>query len=445
MAQDTKGGEYTAGNDGESERIRKWRAERARVAEREKQERIRKAADERKLKEAETEAEKRAAAEKLLPSDHSLQASQSSIRAEMQDKRQEFLKKAGFFLLLPVVVVVFYLEIIATPLHEVRAVVSISKPANSDTSELVGLFSTVSGGSNMGEVFMAHEFIRSQSMMDMLESELGLISTLSSSAIDPLRRLRTIPALRVSMHSQFSRFVESSTNIQTGLLTLYIRMPSADQAVEVSQAVLDHTAQQINSLSTEIYHARTEQAQASVREARDGLDNALAVLVKLQVESGEADPEARAEGIYITIRELESELTTINRNMAKLSVSEWTDTGQYERLLALKERLSEEVKMLRDQLLLPSTNGSASLNQLLVDYELAKLQVGISEEALSHSLEALSAARHEAALGQSLVQVVVPPRAEGVGQYPKTWKWALITAVFALVLLGMNATFFKRH
>lgn len=421
----------------EEERIRKWRAERAVAAEKEKEARVREAKEKRAQELAAEEAEAKAAAAALLPNVDSLQKIQAKIRRRNRKAKISFMLQIIFIVLVPTALVVGYLSERAVPLFEAKSVISITKPAKDNAGGLGGLLGAVGGSNDMNETFMADAFIKSKALMDMLEERMGIVTYFSSSALDPYTRLREVPFLSRTKEDGFSSFVFSSIDIQTGLLTLYVRAPEPGIAIEISDTVLELTVAQVNLLSENLFKYRTALARQSVIDAETALTQAQTTLTQLQIDSGEADPTARVAGIYATITKLEVDLADIESQIQRASVAGQTDDLLTQRLFTLKENIQELIDWQRARLISPPRGGGLSLNQLLLDYELASLQLRIAEETLSTTRLSLAKASDDAALSQSQLLIVVPPKTSDYATLPNIPKVGFITFLVLLSALSL--------
>jgi capsule polysaccharide export protein KpsE/RkpR len=430
--------EKPAAGEEETERVRKWREERAAVAEKEKQERVRVAKETRARELAAQQDEDKAAAATLLPDRETLEATKNRIRQKYRRAKHWFTLQIIMFVIVPTGLVVGYLGWYAVPLYEAKSVISITKPANDNSGGLGGLLGAVGSGSgDMNETFMADAYIKSQALIDQLEEKTGLVTYFSSDALDPYMRLRQVPFLSITKEDGFAYFVFSSIDIQTGLLTLYVRAPEPDMAIEISNNVLDLTAKQINTLSESLFRFRTELARQSVSEARSVLTEAQTTLTRLQVESGEINPTVRIEGIYATITSLEAELADIEGQIQLSDDTGQTDRFVGQRLSALKENVLELIDTQRARLVSPPKDGGRSLNQLLLDYELASLQLRIAEETLSTAILALASSSDDAALDQSQFLIVVPPRTSDYATIPNIPKAGFVAFLLFLSALSL--------
>ncbi|MFG5384131.1 hypothetical protein [Yoonia sp. R2-816] len=415
------------------------KAERIRKAEEEKAERVRKAKEARAAElAAEAEAQKEAA-RKLLPSAAGLEVARAEIKTRSKQAQQSFLRQLLIFVALPTLLVTLYSGFVATPLYEARSVMVASKAGRDNEEGLGGLLGAVGGGqSNLHEAFMAHEYVRSRAMMVQLEQDMDLVTRYSGPQMDVVRRLRDVPALGINKSDQFSRFVDSSINIQTGLMTLYVRALSPDDANQISEQIITRVAERVNALSSELFGERIAQAEGAVAQAREALVQAQAYLTQLQIDSGEANPQARIEGIYRTIGQLETTAEELRGQIDAAEVAGQSDTYQTQRLEELEAAQQARIEELRRKLVQdPDGNGDRALNTLLLEFELAVLQVRIAEETLTAALVGLVQAQEEAALGRSQFQVVVPPNTGNIPSSPNMLINALIAFFSTLSALSI--------
>ena len=277
--------------------------------------------------------------------------------------------------------------------------------------------------------------------MDSLEAEHGLVTEFSSDAIDPLRRLRTIPVLSLSKNMQFDRFVESSIDIQSGLLTLYVRAPSNDQAIVISESILQNAEVQVLALGQQLFDKRQSHAAEVRAAAEEQVAEAQAELVALQLKYQEVDPKNRVENIYARIKELEDEAQRLGNEIQKAEIAGVGESIQTTKLVALQEHIRDQISLERAQLVATDGSTATPLNNVLMEYELASLEVDLAREAVKTAIQAQSEAGREAALNRSLFQVVVPPRTAHTAIYPKIPGTLALVFVLCLTCFAAVTTF----
>lgn len=417
----------------EDDRLKKWREERERVAKVEKAERLR-LRDEARQKEADAArlADEQAALA-LLPTASDLAKAQAEIATQSRRAARGLWMQAIMICVAPVAFAAYYLFAIATPLYEAQSVIAVTRAGSGAEASNSGLLGSLTSPDHMQEVFMAHEFIQSQAIMDRLEGETGLITLLSGEAIDPLRRLQNITGLSIDKRDQFARFVDSSVNVQTGLITLYVRTPDQDGAVATSEQILALVAEQVNALNSDVMSQRLALADQTVVAAQDDLTRAQSEVINLQIESGEANPSARIASVYETISQLEGEVLALSSEINRAEVAGQGESFQNQRAIGLRDRLADQIDAERAVLV----SGEGSLNAQLQQHHLASLRVDIAEKALTSSLASQAEAHHAAALTASLFQVVVPPRTSKQPMAPNIPGTLLIVSILALAVFAL--------
>lgn len=335
----------------------------------------------------------------------------------------------------PMLLVSAYLALVATPLYEARSVIAITRTGDAGISVQAGLL----GGekpANLQDVFRADTFIKSRALMDSLEADLGLVSHLSGKTVDPLRRLRDIPFLSISKHDQFDRFVQSSVDVQSGLLTLYVRAETPQKAVLVSEAVLRHAEAQVSRLGQALFDQRLSDAAAMRIAAQEQVKRAQDDLVTLQLRFQDVDPRQRVENIYARIRELEDEAYRTRNEIQKLQIAGVGSSRQTEQLEALVLSLEAQIAQQRAQLVSRDGGTETPLNNMLIDYERATLALDLAREAVRTAIETEAETTREAALNRSHFQVVVPPGTADQPLYPRIFATLLMSLVLCLTIFA---------
>lgn len=431
----------------EDERLRAWREERLRAAETSRQERLAKAeidrvariAQAREFRASDAQAEasaQEAEVRRLLPTPQTIAAARQRLADLGQARKRRLIGQILALVILPTLLVAWYVASVATPFHETRAVVVVTRADPDKGQKIGGLLPGLGAGGTLNEAFQAYEFIRSEALMQRLEADDGIITRFSGPAIDPVRRLRDLPMLGITRHDLFGNFVDASINIQNGLITLYTRAPGSDEAVDLSNRVIRITADQINILADALYSERLAQAEKAVTEARETLRTAQASVTRLQIDSGEIDPRARVQAVFASIERLTLDAQTLRAEIETAEVAGTGDTVQTDRLRERERLLTDRIVAERAVLVSPGDGKTGSLNGLLLAYDLALLEVSIAETTLTTALQSAEAARQEAALGRNIFQVVVPPVPSGLATRPNPARTVLLT--FVLLLGGFG-------
>lgn len=373
-----------------------------------------------------------------------IEEQRQKLRLHLAIARRKFWLGLTVSAIIPALLAVAYETYVAVPIYEAQSVALVSKASSVGNTQSNSLLGAIGAGSgiNLTEAFMAQEYVQSQALLEYLESETGVVTRLSGDDVDPFRRLHTMEFLGISKQSQFTRFVKSSVNLQTGMLTLHVRALSPEEAVQLSELISAKLESRVNALSTTLYDEQVEQSRVAVQDARQYLLDTQNALASLQIESGEADLQIRVVGIYDSIAKIEVEILGIETQIAQQNVAGLTDSFQTDRLTALKTNLEERIALMRERLLeTPAGSAERPLNELLLEYQRLQLEREIGLEVLSLALVAQEQAQESATLGRSQFQVVVPPLVEEIPWRPRPLYAGLVVFLFGISLASMIRLF----
>jgi len=420
--------------EAEEERLRLWREERKRVAEEQKQKRI----EERKR-----ELSEKAVAEEQELEDKAAALMQGAgeiakIKERMGKQRKRgLLRQRAMFLVLvvaPLIVAVYWLTYMAEPLYKSTSVISISKPQNGNSGSSSGLLGALGSSSGMENIFTADTYVRSQALLEDLKHG-SIRSQLENTDLASVLDMTG---------EQLANYVTSSVDIQTNMMTLYVSRPKPEQAVSLSNLVLGEISRHVEKLDASLSDKRLEIAQMGVTDAETKLTAAKKVLVELQVKHDDIDPRKRAESIYAAIAETQTQISALRSEIDKAVIAGKTDSFQAQRDRELLARLQEQVAESRKSLV-DQSNNEMSLNELLMDFEMANQRVRIAEEGLSSALSAMATAQSEVALDRSIVQIVVPPLPPVSPSEPKPYLVLLMTLLVSLSVFLTARQLLSRH
>lgn len=412
----------------EEERISKWRQERQKVAEKEKQQRLKAKKTEREEEEKATAKKLEKEAEKLLPEQDVLDCKQATHMHMITSKRKKNQMSFLLFVILPTLIYGIILKVTVVPLYGAKSILAVTSQNSSESVSVAGVMT--GGTDSQKDAFKAYEYIKSKALMDRLEEEMSFITLLSSDYIDPFNRLSDVGWAGKSKQDQMDRFIFVAVDIQTGLLSLEVRTPRKDEAIRVSKLIVNKTSEHLNNLSDDLFLLKVATEEKAVDAARTDLKESKSKLLTLQIESGEQNPLAHIKSVYKQIAELEAQALDLQNKISRAEIAGVRQSTSINLLVKNEAELRERILSYRKQLVYPSSDGSLSLNSLLQNYELAMLDVKISEEILVSSLQSLMLVRRDAAQGRALFQVIVEPATADLPLYPN-----IIKSVFICFIL----------
>lgn len=353
-----------------------------------------------------------------IPGGNEIEEARALMHARLKQRRAKSLGLLALTVLLPMLAMLTYLQFFVTPLYEAHAVIAITQPNQQGQSGGGGVLGALGGGAGMAQAFKADEYVRSRALVQDLVSD-RWAPKLAAVGLTPRDILAPQP---------LKPMVDSSIDIQAGLMTIYTRMATPEKAVALSGLVLDLVADHVDVLGSQLLDQRLLVVGDGVDKAREDLQEARRDLVELQISTGDVDPGQRVSATYARIAEIETEISDLRAQIDRATVTGENATYETERLRALIEKLTDQAETARRSLV-DGNGNSESLNRLLMDFELAAQNVTIAEETLSSALTAWARTQTEVALERSVMQVVVPMLEPESPRYPRILVNLLITAI----------------
>jgi capsular polysaccharide transport system permease protein len=419
----------SSSNQNEEDRITAWRAERQRVAEEEKAARLA-TRDASRAEAARAEAKEQDAAVAALLSDL---PNESEVGTFLRNRARRLRRRDMLLLIVlvlaPLVSVTAYVNVVATRLHESVSVISISRLSEDGPGAAQGVLGALASPRGLSDVFAADAFLSSGSLSDLLEREMGLASQLRSTALDPFQRLRG---------GDLSQFIDSAVDVQTGLLTLRVRLPDPAQAIEANQRILDLVALHVNQVHEVSRSERMRFAEAALVNAQTEMRDAREALSALQVNTGEIDPRMRLEAVQEDIRRVEARIRELRFENDQDRADGDGRRFDIERREGMIRSLEGELAALRENLTLTEWGGPA-LGDTLMQHDMARLRIEIAHAALVAAFETRRDAQRAVELERSVVQVIASPFVSPGPVRPRPALALLIT-----LLIGLSGYFLVR-
>ena len=239
----------------ESNRIIAWRADRAAVADQQRQERLTAANQDREKRLIQFEIDKEARLEVMRQKrDAEIAAIESQrlviagsklasltdlhdIETEIRKSRRLSIRLAMMRILvfvgLPIAATAAYLAWFATPIYTATTIFSVKDLSVAHGND---------PAANATLLQKVRTFISSPELMQELETEMHFVQQFSGNDVDPLRRARAIPALGRDQLSLFRKFAFSRIDTQSGLLTLVVKGRESVDAITASEIIVSHVA-----------------------------------------------------------------------------------------------------------------------------------------------------------------------------------------------------------
>jgi capsular polysaccharide transport system permease protein len=382
-----------------------------------------------------------AAPEETLPHEISLADARAAIRERRRARWRLILRRAFLFIALPLLTILAYVWLIATPLYQGEAVFTVQTSSESAPAATSGLFGLGAGTTTISDAFKAREFILSRPMMDHMEKRYGYMSHFASSGMDPLQRLRSPIGTNRDPFAYYQQRVRVAVDVQEGILRLYVQARTPEDAIRFGNAILAAAEQHVNEFSEKIssdqIDALTKDVQNAERQVADTRRN----LAMVQARRGDLSPEQTATAVYSLISQLELQLAEADRERNALLDQGLTDSPLLPRLTARAQELRAQIAEQRGRLSNPS---GGSLARTVNEFESASAKKEIAETRWETTLKTLQSA-YLRILEQRRYFVLIVDMA--VGNFPKVrdimsiaWPILLLLAFLYALIWSVRRT-----
>jgi capsular polysaccharide transport system permease protein len=370
------------------ERIRKWREERGSKGA------AAGASAQDPLVDLDRKPERRSAgngdeASARLPDEGTLDEARIAILERRQLRWRTVARRLLLFLAIPLLLVLLYIGLIATPLYQGEAVFTVQTSSTSAPSPTAGIFTVGGGGSTISDAFKAREYILSRPMMDLMEKKYGFMSHFTSSQMDPLTRLDSPLGVNQERYDYYLKRVRVQVDVQEGILHLFVQARTPEDAVRFGNDILAAAEAHVNAFSEKISNDQISALSRDVQNAEMQVADTRRSLAAVQARRGELSPEATATAVYQLISQLELQLADTQRERSALLDQGLTDSPLLPRLTSRVEELKAQIAEQRARLVNP---GGGSLARTVNEYETAASRKEIAQARWQSTLNTLQQA-----------------------------------------------------
>lgn len=323
------------------------------------------------------------------PHEITLEEARAAIRYRRREQWRKILRRTGLYVGIPLLAVLAYIALIATPLYQGEAVFTVQTSADTGSAATAGLFGLGSSTGAVADALKTREYILSRPMMDDMEKRYGFMSHFESSDMDLLERFRSPLGINRDPLDYYRKRVRVAVDIQEGMLTLYVQARTPADAKRFGTAILSAAERQVNDFSERM---RADQVDALARDVQDSereVADARRGLAVIQARRGDLNPQQTAAAIYQLISSLELQLAEAQRERNSLLDQGLTNSPLLPGLNSRVEELRSQIADQRQRLANPR---GRSLVRTVNEFENASARKEIAETRYETTLKTLQEA-----------------------------------------------------
>jgi capsular polysaccharide transport system permease protein len=368
-----------------------------------------------------------------LPTTDLASPMQMLLAARAQRKRR-FMIRIGLFCILPTVITFLYMIIIASPRYtsEFEITYQTYSPPTSTTTGLVQNFLGASGGSTVDPSQILYEYIRSASLMEKVDQQVGLRKYLSDNNVDFFARMS--PSANLDTFLRYYLWHISVEEGSGGYLTVDVEAYDQKMATAVAKAIIKDCDEMVDQMTGPARNNEVKTAETLVQQAEQRVLKAREALTEFQNKYGDLDPQSSANQLTGIVGSIESQLSTQRANLSALEAGAPRSPQVRATQLAIG---SLEQQLRSEQGRLASSTGNGAFSNLLNQYSALELEQDFAKNSYLAAQQGLSVARADAATKQNYLIDFAPPYTPPNSSLLNALLDALTVLLSTLVLFGI--------
>ncbi|MGB0220691.1 MAG: hypothetical protein ACPGJF_15240 [Sinimarinibacterium flocculans] len=335
--------------------------------------------------------------------------------------------------LLPTLLVFAYLGLVATDGYISRAQVMVERESSTAmaAAELTLGALSLGGQSSKTDALVVETFMRSRAMLEYLDAEFDLRGHYSSDDIDIFSRLDP-DAPGEDFLDYFRDRIKTYVDDQTYIVELEVTAHDPAYAQRVAQGMVRRAEHFVNEISRELAREQLAFVEDEVEKANERFKAASSGMITLQRRYDVFSPEKEAEVAGSILSGLEQELSRQRTEYRALSAYLTPQAAELAAAKARIEALREQIEQERERLV--GSNGGNGINDTLLAYQDAQMDLTLASEIYKTALGTLEATRLDAARKVKYLVALSSPSLPDAVEHPRVGYWT-VTVFVALNLL----------
>lgn len=353
------------------------------------------------------------------------------IQAEAAQQRHKRRLLWGI-VILPMILAIVYYAVLADNRYVSQAQVAVRQTNGEPSQALPGLAMMLTGTNpaSREETLYLREYIRSQDMLDALNTHLSWTAHFAGRWRDPLYWLPS-SATAEDQLAFYQRLVNAQFDEETGLLTVTVEALDPVFAQRSLEFILKTSEVFVNELSHRMAREQVQFAEDELAHAHRDYEAQRDRILDFQRQNQFLDAGEAAKNRATIIGELESQLVTAHAELkalrARLTADAPAVRTKQTQIRALEQQLAVENKRLL------SDQGQNNLNVVAAQFRKLEVDGKIAEETYKLGVVALQNARIEAIKKIRSLVTIVSPNLPDEALYPRRL-YNLFTLLIVLLL-----------
>lgn len=287
---------------------------------------------------------------------------------------------------------------------------------------------------NKSDQLLLSEYLLSVDMLKKLDKALNLRAHYSDSRWDFASRMWLGKYYLEWFHRYYLSRVSITYDEMSGVLRIQAQAYDPQTAYKIAQLLVQDGEEFMNEMSHALARVQVEFLDKQVIQAQVQVCNASKNLLNFQNQKGLISPKATVESIHAIIAKLEDQRTELQTQLASLPS---TLDKNHPTKKSLEQSLSAvEQQIVQEQIKLASTSGH-SLNTLMEEEQLLKLELKFKQDIYQASLIALEKGKMDVARTLKQVSILQHPMFPEYAWQPRRIYYIFVTCCITFLILGI--------
>ncbi|MGU3658171.1 capsule biosynthesis protein [Methylobacterium fujisawaense] len=350
------------------------------------------------------------------------------------------IRRIGFFVLLPTLVVGLYLFAFASNQYVAEAQFAVRGNVEPMENISLGQYTNLIQKHNSQDSFIVRDYINSQTLVEALEKSIGISKMFSRSEADFWARFDPTDPIE-DLTKYWRKHVEAHIDSISGVIRLSVRAFTPEDALTIARAVVLRSEALINDISKRAQSDMVAQAEADAKVAQDRLRKAHLALQAFRNQWGVIDPIKSAEGTLTALTSLRKDKLKAENDLQVLRGSNLDERSRsIQTLVANIAAIDQQMKTLQDEMTSATAGaGGQNLTEALLQYEGLLVERTIAEKLEESAHTLLDRARVSASKQHIFLATFVPPVLPTDSLYPERGHTLLVAFFCFLVIWSSSA------
>lgn len=364
-----------------------------------------------------------------------------AIRRDLVKRRRRkgggMLLKLWAFVLMPTLIVAYFLWFVATDMYESESTFRVQS-AESGGAANSGLLAQFLGGAGGGNDPVAVQtYIYSRDVLRLLDADHAWVAHFQAPDLDILNRLDE-DATFEDAYKHYQNMITVSYDPSEGIIEMAIVASDPDTAERFSNAIIGYAERMVDDLSDRIKSDSIEDAKRFLDDAERDLKAAQLAEAEVRKNQEIFSVETEVANAMAIITGMETELEALTGRLTNLRRVTSESDPRVQRIRAQVETLQGQIDRRRNSITGNSERNDRSLADINADLSRAQFDVQAAMAIFSSALQSHELARMNATRQQIYLTVIEQPSMPDEANYPQ--KPQMLALAF-IGLLGFYIVF----